>query len=68
VDVEAVLLTHEVCGETRNVAVCSAYLLYYSVDPQPSKEVLEYLDATVLELLKQRDKPTLLTGRLSAVH
>jgi hypothetical protein len=62
-----VLLMHKVSGETRSVVVCSAYLLYYSVDPQLSTAVLECLDTTVLELLKQRDNPTLLTGRLSAV-
>jgi hypothetical protein len=66
-DVESALLTHKACGKTRIVAVCSTYLLYDSVDPEQSKEVLEYLDTTVLALLKQSDIPTLLTGRLFAV-
>jgi hypothetical protein len=40
-DVETVLLTLEVCGETRNVVVYSAYLLYFSLDPQPLKKCMK---------------------------
>jgi hypothetical protein len=49
-DVAAILVTYSANGEGRTVVLCSAYLLYDSAEPQPSRKMVE-----VINYCKERD-------------